>query len=298
MPGRIERFLFAPASATPFAALRIGLAATLLAQALQVAPVFHALYHHRGLLRGPLMDTFGPEHLPPLGRLWSWLSVSAAAESLLLGLLAALYVAGLLGTLVGWRTRASTCAAWLLHLFFMLLAYHTNYGVDALANMFLFYLLWSPAGEALALDHRRGRAPDRPRATSRLLLRVMQVHLCIAYLFSGVEKASGEQWRNGEAIWRSLTAQGYATFDFQWLAQVPWLAVVAGWLVLIVEIGYPVFIWPRRTRTAWIGAVVAMHAGIGIFMGLHVFAALMIVLTVSMFGARADPAGSERARNV
>jgi len=288
----LERFLLAPARATPFAVLRIGLAATLLVQALQVAPMLHAFYHHGGLLRGPLMDAFGPSHLPALGRLVPTLAIDGAMESLVLTICGLLYVGSLVGMLVGWRTRVVTFSAWLLHCVFNSLAPHTNYGVDAFANVFLFYLLWAPAGAALSLDRRAGRGSDRPRETSRLLLRVMQIHLCVAYLFSGVEKASGEQWRNGEAIWRSLTTQGYGAFDFTWLAQYPWLAVLAGWSVLVVEIGYPVFIWPQRTRRLWIAAIVAMHAGIGIFMGLHVFATVMIVLTVSMFGVSAEPEGA------
>jgi hypothetical protein len=286
-----ERFLFAPAGARPFAALRIGLAAVLIVQALQIAPMFAQFYHHSGLLRGPLMDSFTSGHVTSLGRIWSALAIGGAGEALALSVVGLLYLGSLVGMLVGWRTRLCTGAAWLLHLFFMLLAPYTNYGVDAFANVFLFYSLWGPGGDALSLDRAAGRTSDRPRATSRLLLRVMQVHLCIAYLLSGIEKASGEQWRDGEAIWRSLMTQGYHAFDFTWLAQVPWLAVVAGWSVLVVEIGYAVFIWPRRTRRWWIAAVVAMHAGIGVFMGLHVFAALMIVLTVALFGVGADPGG-------
>lgn len=289
MRAQLERFLLAPARARPFAVLRIGLAAALLVQALQVAPMFLAFYHHGGLLRGPLLDAFTPTHLPALGRFAPTLALDGATEALALIAGGLLYVGSLVGVLVGWRTRAVTCSAWLLHWVFFALAPHTNYGVDMFANVYLFYLLWAPAGDALSLDRRAERASDRPRESSRLLLRVMQVHLCAAYLFSGVEKASGEQWRNGEAIWRSLTTQGYGAFDFTWLAQVPQLAVLAGWSVLIVEIGYPVFIWPQRTRRLWIAAIVAMHAGIGIFMGLHVFAAVMIVLTVSLFGVSAEP---------
>ena len=67
------------------------------------------------------------------------------------------------------------------------------------------------------------------------------------------------------------------------------LALLLGWSVLAIEIGYPVFMWPRRTRPVWVVAVAAMHAGIGVFMGLHVFAALMIALTVALFGVRAEP---------
>ncbi|MCY1012778.1 hypothetical protein OV079_46035 [Nannocystis pusilla] len=117
----IDRFFFAPARPAPLVALRIGLAAVLLAQALQIAPLFHALYHHGGLLRGPLMDAFGPRHLPPLGEL-----LATPFESQALAALGLLYVASLVGMLLGWRTRLSTGAAWLLHFAFMRLAPHTT----------------------------------------------------------------------------------------------------------------------------------------------------------------------------
>lgn len=273
-----RRFFFAPASARPLEALRIGLAAVLLVQALQLVPVFFDLYHHDGVLRGALMDAFTPIHQPALGEFVAALTGGGTAERLFLTGCGALYLASLLAMLLGWRARVATGSAWLLHLFFMMLAPHTNYGADDFANVFLFYAMWTP-----------GRAADPPREENRLLLRVMQLHLCIAYLFTGVEKASGSQWRDGDAIWRSLMTQNYALFDFSWLAQVPALAVIAGWLVLAIEIGYPVFIWPRRTRRPWIVAVVAMHVGIGLFLGLHVFSLVMIVLTVSLFGVSPEP---------
>jgi len=280
-----EKFLFAPARPAPLVALRIGLAAVLLAQAVQVAPLFHSLYTHRGLLRGPLKDTFDSGHLLPLGEL-----LASPYESQLLAVLGLVYVASLIGMLLGWRTRVCTGVAWLLHFVFMRVAPATNYGADDFATIFLFYAAVAPGGAFLALDRRAGRTSDAPTATTRLAIRVMQIHLCIAYLLSGVEQASGEQWNDGEAIWRSLVSQGYELLDFTWLAHVPWLAAIAGWLVLVIEIGYAVFIWPARTRRVWVAAVAAMHAGIGVFMGLHVFAAVMIVLTVAMFGVSAEPA--------
>lgn len=288
----VERFLFAPARAAPLAALRIGLASVLLVQALQVAPIFRELHHHRGLLRGPLMDLFAPTHLPAPGRLLPALEAHGLPESLVLSVGGGLYLASLVGLLLGWRTRVAAVAAWLLHVGFMLLAPHTSYGADSFANIFLFYSMFAPVGAIWSIDHRQGRGSPAPDAAKRLALRVMQIQLCIAYLSSGLRKASGAQWYDGEAIWRSLMAQGYQWADFTWLARYPAIAVVAGWMVLVVEVGYPLFIWPRRTRRLWIAAVVGMHAGIAVFMGLHVFGALMIVLSVALFGVEAEPVGA------
>lgn len=290
----IDRFFFAPARAAPFAALRIGLAAVLLVQALQILPVFRQLFHHGGLLRGSLMDSFAPAHLPALGRLLTFLAERGVAESAVLSTCGLLYLGSLVALLLGWRTRVACVVAWLLHLFFMMLAPYLTYGVDDFANIFLFYSMFAPLGAVCSLDRRNGRGADAPTAGNRVVLRVMQLHLCFSYLVSGVEKARGEQWWNGEAIWRALMGHGYQLFDFTWLALYPAIAALLGWSVLVVEIGYPLFIWPRRTRRSWIAAVVALHAGIALFMGLHVFGAVMIVFTVALFGVSAEPESSPR----
>src|SRR5262249_53984039 len=99
---------------------------------------------------------------------------------------------------------------------------------------------------------------------------------------------SGEQWRNGEAIWRALEWPTMAFFDFSWLAAVPWLALMICWGTLVVEVGYAFFIWPRRTRKLWLLATVGLHAGIGLTMGLVFFSAVMIVLNVAAFGVSAE----------
>jgi hypothetical protein len=53
---------------------------------------------------------------------------------------------------------------------------------------------------------------------------------------------------------------------------------------MLIELGYPVFIWPRRTRPVWVAATAALHLGIGVLMGLWLFSAVMIVMTVAAFG--------------
>jgi hypothetical protein len=118
---------------------------------------------------------------------------------------------------------------------------------------------------------------------------MVQIQLCIVYFASGLEKAMGEQWWNGEAIWRSLMLPVYNHFDFSWISRFPLLAKLGAWGTLIVEMGYPFFVWSRRTRRFWVAATIALHLGIGLFLGLHTFSALMTVLTLSAFGFSAEP---------
>ncbi|WP_155798988.1 HTTM domain-containing protein [Sorangium cellulosum] len=294
----IDRFAFAPASAVPLAALRIGLASVLLLQAAMVAPVFLDLYGRSGFLQGPLNDMMARSHLLRVGWLIDALAPLGIGEAALIRGTGALYALALVALLLGWRARAAAALAWLTHLLLMMTADSTSYGADSYAHIFLFYLLWMPSGAALSLDRWLGRAPGDPPATTRLSLRVVQVHLCISYLASGLHKASGEQWWSGEAVWRSVMLPEYRQIDLSWLAHHPWIPMVAGWLVILVEAGYALFIWPRRSRRLWVAATVALHVGIAIFMGLVVFGALMAVLTLAAFGVSAEPRGSIAERSV
>ncbi len=287
--GAIERFFLAPAQATPLATLRIGLALVLLAQAALIAPAFFALYERSGILQGVVRDGLARPGLPYLGWLIRTLGSVGVSEALILTATGIVYLLSLVALLVGWRTRIAAVVAWLTHLTLMMTANGTNYGVDSFGNIFLFYLIWIPSGSALSLDLRAGRGAGEPTPTARLALRVIQLHLCMVYLAGGLFKASGEQWWNGDAIWRSLLLPEFRQLDFFWLARHAWLARVSGWMVLVVEIGYSIFVWPRRTRRLWVIATVAMHLGIAIFMGFSVFGAIMIAFTVAAFGVSAEP---------
>lgn len=291
----IERFFLAPAWPTPLAALRIGLALVLLVQAALIVPAFFTLYERSGVLQGPIRDELARPGLPYLGWLIHTLGRVGLGESTILVSTGLLYVASLLALLLGWRTRLAAALAWLTHLTLMMTANGTNYGADNFGNIFLFYLIWIPSGAALSMDRLAGRAPAGPTTAARLALRVIQLHLCLVYLTGGLMKGSGEQWWNGDAIWRSLMLPEYRQYDFCWLADHPWFAKLSGWMVIAVEAGYSIFIWPRRTRRLWIMATVAMHLGIAIFMGLGIFGAIMIVFTVAAFGVGAEPGREGRS---
>ncbi|WP_437311973.1 hypothetical protein [Sorangium sp. So ce388] len=288
----VERFAFAPASAAPLAVLRIGLASVLLIQAGMVAPALFELYGRSGILQAPLLDALGSPGSVRLSWLIDRLAPLGIGEAPIIVAVGAFYVLALVALLAGWHTRMAAAGAWFAHLALMMTADSTNYGVDQFANIFLFYLMWMPSGAALSLDRWLGRTPGGPTSMARLALRVVQIHLCIVYLTSGLGKALGEQWWNGDAIWRTLNMPDYRQYDFTWMAYHPWLAVGAGWMVLLIECGYPLMIWPRRTRRLWVAATVALHVGIAVFMGLGVFGAIMAVLTISAFAVRADPPGS------
>lgn len=191
------------------------------------------------------------------------------------------YVAALHLLLAGYRTRIAAIVAWLLHLSLKTTGTASAYGVFEFTTIALFYCSVFPVGAAWSLDAISSRRDVS--FESKLGLRVVQLHLCIVYLSSGIEKVRGEQWRNGEAIWRAVMRPRFAAFDLSWLAAHPAIPLLACWATLVIELGYAVFIWPQRTRRIWALSTVGLHLGIGVFLGLWSFAAMMIVLNVAGF---------------
>jgi hypothetical protein len=225
-----------------------------------------------------------------------------------------LYVGSLACLLLGWRTRLAAVVAWATHLSMNVTGFVSIYGVDEFANIALFYMIWMPVGDCASVDRSAGRRSGAPSPGARLALRVLQIHLCIIYFDSGIRKAalddawqgsfadwwSGKaefrqlwrfkpgDWWNGQAIWDACTLPSN-NFDFTWLAWVPWVAVLLGWSTLLIEIGYPILVWPRLTRKAWALATIGLHVGIGVVLGLWTFSAMMIVLTGSAFLVSPEP---------
>ena len=71
---------------------------------------------------------------------------------------------------------------------------------------------------------------------------------------------------------------------------------VLGILICLIEIGYPIFIWMKNTRFLWLACILAMHAAIGLMMGMYLFALVMIVLNLAAFGVGIGVPFTERSR--
>jgi hypothetical protein len=269
---------FRPVSPRPLAALRVALPLLLLLHLFWISNDLLLLHGTRGIIPWELTDLLRDPWVPGLPTLAkAFRPLGLGAPAAIIVLLSA-YAASLVSLALGFRTRCSAFAAWGLHLSLLTSGFASFYGVDQLANTFLFYLFLFPSGRAWTFA-----SPRREEPIPVGCLRVMQVHLCVIYLAAGLFKAMGRQWWNGEAIWRAVTQPAFRTFDLRWLAWHAWVPMVAGWGTLVVEIGYVFFIWPRRTREAWCFVTIGLHLGLALFMGLVFFSSLMILLTSCLF---------------
>ena len=259
---------FRPVSARPLAGLRVGLSLLLLLHLIWISDDLLSLHGSQGIVPWQLTELLRHPWVPGLPTLAKGFAPLGIGEHTAINLLLSGYAASLLSLALGFRARLSALLAWGLHLGIVTSGVTSYYGVDQLANTFLFYLVVFPSGnETVPVGG----------------LRVMQVHLCVIYLAAGLDKAMGSQWWNGEAIWQTLSQPIFRTFDVGWLAGHSWIPMLAGWATLVVEIGYAFLVWPRRTRKAWCIATIGLHLGTCVFMGLVFFSSVMIVLTICLF---------------
>jgi hypothetical protein len=286
---RAVAFVAEPASPRPLGVFRIGVAAVLLLQGLALSRSLLHFYGPHGLTQWSITDALATPGVPRLSWVADALAPRGVSPADCVRGVFVVYVGALAALLIGWHTRAAAALAWLTHLAMKVSAMTSVYGVDEFAHIALFYCIWMPVGHAFSLDVAEGRVSGAPSAAARLALRVLQLHLCVVYLSSGIEKASGPQWWNGEAIWRALNLPEFRQFDFTWLAQARWVGKLVCWQTLAVELGYAFLVWPRRTRKGMALVTIGMHVGIGVFMCMVSFASLMIVLTLSAFLVSAEP---------
>ena len=168
------------------------------------------------------------------------------------------------------------------------------FGLDVILAMLLLYMMFGPTGQHAfsgSADSPAAQAKRRPPSlaqgrkpswSANVVLRMIQVHLCIVYLCSGLAKLQGEMWWDGTAIWNVLMIGDLTPFDMRWLGQLPYWCIdaISGAGVaatLIFEISFTFLIWNRMLRPLLLLAAVFLHVGIGLFMGLGTFAAVMLI---------------------
>lgn len=158
------------------------------------------------------------------------------------------------------------------------------FGLDQINIMLTMYLAIGPSGQTLSLDRwllwrRLGEnTPPPPSSSSaNLAQRLIQVHMCVIYLFAGVSKLQGPSWWSGEAMWRAFANLEYQSLDMTWMAWHPWLINAMTHVSVIWEISFCVLIWKPLWRPIMLAGAVVLHAGIGLCLGMWTFALIMLV---------------------
>ncbi len=273
-----------PTSPAPLGFFRITISVLALVQLIILWPHLLQLYGNYGFIQWAIIETETDTWLPSIGKLCLLIHDLGISSSNCVYLIFTLYGICLVGLLIGWHSRFFAILCWLLHSITNNSGYISLYGVDTMLHICLFYSIWMPVGRAYSLDVKRKPSLSSPSFLAILGIRTLQIHLCIIYLNTSIAKMSSIQWWNGEAIWRALMQPQFSQFDYSWLAHYPGIALILCWGTLLVEGGYAIFIWLKPTEKIWLFAIISLHLGIAFFMGLWLFAAIMIIMNLTAFG--------------
>lgn len=281
---KAEAFLTTPQSPEPLGFFRIVMAAFALLQAFLWFPDWLAFFGKEGWIQWEISRALNLDwhlHLQLLAAQTARVGMTPDQTAMAFWWL---YVGILFGLLVGWHTRIFAILSWLGHFIIMSTIPTFVYGVDIFLQIALFYMMVMPVSKAWSLDVKQGRVSSAPSWGVTLSLRVLQIHLCMAYLSAGYEKMLAPEWWDGNVLWRSLVQPEFRQVDFTWLAHYPLIPRVLSWFTMGVEAGYCIGMWIPRLRVLWLAGIISLHLGIGLFLGLGLFGGVMILLSLSAFG--------------
>jgi uncharacterized membrane protein YphA (DoxX/SURF4 family) len=238
-----------------------------------------------------LIDFFGPHSwlprdaarvIQPDSYAWSYLWWFESPAALWTAHIAALVIFVMLT--VGLFTRVVSILAFIAALSYVARAQGALFGLDQINVMLAMYLAVGPSGEAFSLDRwlkrRKAGGADievRPSWTANLAIRLIQVHMCVIYLFAGTAKLTGLAWWDGTALWMALGNMEYQSLDMTWMANWPRLINFLTHLTIYWEIFYCALIWPRLTRPVMLLLAIPLHLGIALCLGMVTFGLIMLV---------------------
>ncbi len=226
------------------------------------------------LFPNPLESTFAWSH-------FDWLPAELWMPVHILGLLAvACYV-------VGWQTKFFSWITAALVISYANRATGALFGLDQILAFLTLYLAVGNCGDAFSIDRwfasRKSQTHAAPEVSpwNSIATRLIQIHLCVVYLFAGLGKCQGDTWWNGEALWGAFASYEYQTVDMTFMADQMSIVAVITLLTLFWEVGYAALIWPKLTRPIMLMLAIPMHLGIGICMGMMTFGLVMLIANLA-----------------
>jgi hypothetical protein len=286
---RLLEFLLPAETATWLAVFRIGMGLQIVVYALFLRSDWHSLFSAtgKGLVSrhlGEAIASFDSPLIPKIGWLVTFGQHFGLGEETVLSIAWACLLCIGFCLLLGIFCRASAVIAWFLHLCAAESGGLLAYGADNLMTVALFYLMLSPLPDPYSFDHRLLKTKAKDPQLLGFWRRVLQVHLCFVYFFGGLAKLLGSGWWNGSNLWRALIRPPFNLLSPDILVRFKYALPILGISICLIEIGYPIFIWFKKTRFFWLVCILGMHAAIGLMMGMYLFALVMIVLNLAAFG--------------
>ncbi len=292
-----NRFVFHPADPTPLGVVRVGVGALATWSLFVYGLDLHSYLGSSGWSNPATVRHFADFFNPASWSLWL-----LVPDSLLRPAWVGAMVVSILFTLGLW-SRATAVLAWVVFVSTVRRSPVSVYGFDQIISTWLLYLAATGAsGQSVSLDRylarlkrtrvevaRRSKtgpwtAPSgvpEPTVSANIALRLIECHLVLIYGMAALAKFQGPAWWTGDAFWRTIAAGEFRLFDLTWLAAYPRFMEFCTHAALALELSYPILVWIGPLRPMMMALIVAMHAGIGLTLGLTEFSLAMVAGNVA-----------------
>lgn len=283
---KIEDFFFRKNTNAEFLSFfRIAVGLIILLQFYATIDDFDRLFSSSSIIPQDIMNVFTPDWLITFPKIVSFFQSFGISESIIILITKTSFTALCLFIIFGFYSRLSSFLLLILQIALLKGSSFFSYGADFFTSMSLFYLILFPSDGSFSLrNYIFKKSSEEINITP--IKRLFQIHISIAYFFSGLDKIIGFNWWNGESIWKAIHlpyANKDFNIDFSWMAEHSYLLIIIGWATIIIEMFYPVFIWYRKTQKTWLFLTVSMHLGIAIVLNLYYFSAIMIIWNITNF---------------
>jgi hypothetical protein len=182
---------------------------------------------------------------------------------------------------LGLNTRLSTVILFVLQTSLIHANRAAANGEDLLLRMLLFYGIFAPLNETLAVDAwLQRKLRKKPRADVPLAwpIRLMQLNILLIYVLNVPYKLAVESaWWDGTAIYWTMMNRTWCRHP-GWLLWAQWpVSALATYGTLLIEGSFPILVWFRRTRLYSLAAIAALHLGIAVMLQhISVFSLSMV----------------------
>lgn len=266
----------------PFFRISIGL--ILLMHFLSILGDFKLLYGLNSIIPSDIHTLYVSEYIILFDEIISLINNLTSSELVSIFVFKIIYIVLCVLIILGFYSRFFSILLLILQVSLIKSSYYYSYGVDFFSSMSLLYIMLLPSDDYFSLKQYLFKL--KRKSNYNFVLKTFQIHLSIAYFVSGLEKLSGYNWRNGESVWKALHLPNFSndfSLDFNYLGKFPEVILLIGWLTILIELLYPIFINLKKTRLIWLYLTILLHLGIALTLNLYFFSAIMITWNITNF---------------
>lgn len=240
---------------------------------ISVLPDSHLIFSKYGLVSPDVNKYFIRPSYITLSQITDVFAIIGVNYVMSFNIIFIVYIGGLIMMLFDyWRLFFSILIVF-LHAVLLNSAFLFSYGADSMIGFLLYCNLFF----CLSIKAKND-------SIYSFTIRLMQIQLCIIYLFSGLGKALGVDWYSGNAIWlifNQYMGDGLLNIVTQYTPK--WLYKIFSIGVLTLELIYPFFIFNKKTKYVMITLIILLHIGICILINLYTFGIVMIIFNLIAF---------------